>query len=184
MDHKRSFVRDKPGWRHCRQTKPLHEITPTTCSPCTAQASTAGLLQNRIRTSRIGSQNAQELTWHEELNSRIYLDFIDKKTFEIRQDDDKVVYKSLDEIADDLPDNSPRYVLLSYPLTLVRDHIPPIHSCSGRPLSPASFLKRSWYHIASQSLAGTACAHMYTSLSTSLRRQARHTSRLTLKLYV
>lgn len=44
--------------------------------------------------------------------------FIDKKTFEIRQDDDKVVYKSLDEIADDLPDNSPRYVLLSYPLTL------------------------------------------------------------------
>ncbi|KXJ86187.1 hypothetical protein Micbo1qcDRAFT_168796 [Microdochium bolleyi] len=44
--------------------------------------------------------------------------FIDKKTFEIRQDDDKVVYKSLDEIADDLPDNQPRYILLSYPLTL------------------------------------------------------------------
>lgn len=44
--------------------------------------------------------------------------FIDKKTHEIRQDEDKVVYKSLDEIADDLPDNSPRYILLSYPLTL------------------------------------------------------------------
>lgn len=44
---------------------------------------------------------------------------IDKKTHEIRQDDDKVVYKSLDEIAEDLPDNSPRYILLSYPLTLV-----------------------------------------------------------------
>ncbi|KAJ1333256.1 Cofilin/tropomyosin-type actin-binding protein [Microdochium nivale] len=44
--------------------------------------------------------------------------FIDKKTFEIRQDDDKVVYKSLDEIAEDLPDNAPRYILLSYPLTL------------------------------------------------------------------
>ncbi|KAI0538003.1 GMF family protein [Xylaria digitata] len=43
---------------------------------------------------------------------------IDKKTHEIKQDDDKVVYKSLDEVADDLPDNSPRYILLSYPLTL------------------------------------------------------------------
>ena len=45
---------------------------------------------------------------------------IDKKTHEIKQDEDKVVYKSLEEIADDLPDNSPRYILLSYPLTLVR----------------------------------------------------------------
>ncbi|KAI1470329.1 uncharacterized protein F4812DRAFT_456335 [Daldinia caldariorum] len=44
--------------------------------------------------------------------------YIDKKTYEIKQDDDKVVYKSLDEIADDLPDNTPRYILLSYPLTL------------------------------------------------------------------
>ncbi|KAI0431029.1 glia maturation factor beta [Xylaria sp. FL1042] len=46
----------------------------------------------------------------------IYL--IDKKTHEVKQDEDKVVYRSLEEIADDLPDNSPRYILLSYPLTL------------------------------------------------------------------
>ncbi|ORY58107.1 GMF family protein [Pseudomassariella vexata] len=46
----------------------------------------------------------------------IYL--IDKNTKEIKQDDDKTVYKSLDEISDDLPDHSPRFVLLSYPLTL------------------------------------------------------------------
>lgn len=44
--------------------------------------------------------------------------FIDKQTKEIRQDDDKVVYKTLEDIGDDLPDHSPRYVLLSYPLTL------------------------------------------------------------------
>lgn len=50
---------------------------------------------------------------------RIGTDYIDKKTHEIKQDEDKVVYKSLDEIADDLPDNTPRYILLSYPLTLV-----------------------------------------------------------------
>ncbi|KAK0665118.1 hypothetical protein QBC41DRAFT_16640 [Cercophora samala] len=44
--------------------------------------------------------------------------FIDKQTKEIRQDEDGTVYKSLDEIADDLPDHSPRFILLSYPLTL------------------------------------------------------------------
>lgn len=48
------------------------------------------------------------------------IDMIDKATKEIKQDDDKTVYKSLDEIADDLPDHSPRFVLLSYPMTLVR----------------------------------------------------------------
>lgn len=31
-----------------------------------------------------------------------------------------MVYKSLDAIADDLPDHSPRFVLLSYPMTVVR----------------------------------------------------------------
>lgn len=47
-------------------------------------------------------------------------DMIDKATKEIKQDDDKTVYKSLDEIADDLPDHSPRFILLSYPMILVR----------------------------------------------------------------
>ncbi|KAH6607605.1 glia maturation factor beta [Trichoderma cornu-damae] len=46
----------------------------------------------------------------------IYL--IDKSTHEIRQDDEKTTYTSLDEIADDLPDHAPRFILLSYPLTL------------------------------------------------------------------
>ena len=40
---------------------------------------------------------------------------IDKKTYEIKQDPDTEIYKSLEEIGDDLPDNSPRYILLSYP---------------------------------------------------------------------
>lgn len=46
-------------------------------------------------------------------------DLIDKATKEIKQDDDETVYKSLEEIGDDLPDHSPRFVLLSYPMTLV-----------------------------------------------------------------
>jgi hypothetical protein len=44
---------------------------------------------------------------------------IDKHTLEIKQDEDKTVYKSLEEIGDNLPDHSPRLVLLSYPMTLV-----------------------------------------------------------------
>ncbi|KAI1330987.1 GMF family protein [Xylariaceae sp. FL0255] len=41
---------------------------------------------------------------------------IDKKTYEIRQDD-ATVYTSLNDIEDALPENSPRYILLSYPMT-------------------------------------------------------------------
>jgi hypothetical protein len=43
---------------------------------------------------------------------------IDKSTLEIKQDPEKTTYTSLPEISDDLPDHSPRFVLLSYPLTL------------------------------------------------------------------
>lgn len=45
-------------------------------------------------------------------------DQIDKKTLEISQSDDEV-YTAMAELADELPDNSPRFVLLSYPLTMV-----------------------------------------------------------------
>lgn len=57
---------------------------------------------------------------------------IDKATKEIKQDDDKTVYKSLDEIADDLPDHSPRFILLSYPMTLVRFLSPSLY-CTRHP---------------------------------------------------
>ncbi len=52
------------------------------------------------------------------------LDMIDKHTLEIKQDEDKTVYKTLGDIGEDLPDHSPRFVLLSYPLTLVRKFSP------------------------------------------------------------
>lgn len=47
-------------------------------------------------------------------------DLIDKATLEIKQDEDKTVYKTLEDIGEDLPDHAPRFILLSYPLTLVR----------------------------------------------------------------
>jgi hypothetical protein len=46
-------------------------------------------------------------------------DQINKTTLEIAKVDDEV-YKDLAILAEDLPPNSPRYVLLSYPMTLVR----------------------------------------------------------------
>ncbi|KAG8527621.1 uncharacterized protein KY384_007774 [Bacidia gigantensis] len=42
---------------------------------------------------------------------------INKNTFEISQADDEV-YNDMPTLAEELPDHSPRYVLLSYPLTL------------------------------------------------------------------
>ncbi|KAK5115628.1 hypothetical protein LTR85_009799 [Meristemomyces frigidus] len=42
---------------------------------------------------------------------------IDKSNLEIKRVDDEV-YTNVQELADELPDNSPRFMLLSYPLTL------------------------------------------------------------------
>ena len=46
-------------------------------------------------------------------------DQIDKNTLEVAQADDEV-YSDMEALANELPDHSPRYILLSYPLTLVR----------------------------------------------------------------
>ena len=45
-------------------------------------------------------------------------DQIDKHNLEIAQADDET-YTNMQELAEELPDHSPRYILLSYPLTLV-----------------------------------------------------------------
>ena len=55
-----------------------------------------------------------------QLNTTLRSDMIDKHTHEIRQDEDQTVYTSLEEVGDDLPDHAPRFVLLSYPITMVR----------------------------------------------------------------
>jgi hypothetical protein len=45
-------------------------------------------------------------------------DIIDKETQEIRPEDGEV-YTKMEDLADELPESSPRYILLSHPLTLV-----------------------------------------------------------------
>ena len=44
---------------------------------------------------------------------------IDAKSQEVKPADDET-YSDMLELADELPDSSPRFILLSYPLTLVR----------------------------------------------------------------
>lgn len=46
-------------------------------------------------------------------------DIIDIKSKEIRAESNDT-YTKLEDIADELPDSSPRFILLSYPHTLVR----------------------------------------------------------------
>lgn len=65
--------------------------------------------KDKLRKFRLGTSRAKDP------QAVIYQ--IDKKTLEIAQSDDEV-YNNLQDIADELPDNSPRFVLLSYPLTL------------------------------------------------------------------
>ncbi|KAH7355122.1 GMF family protein [Rhexocercosporidium sp. MPI-PUGE-AT-0058] len=66
--------------------------------------------KDHLRKFRLGTSRASDP------QAVIYL--IDKQTLEIKQDEDKTVYKSLEDIGEDLPDHAPRFVLLSYPLTL------------------------------------------------------------------
>jgi hypothetical protein len=47
------------------------------------------------------------------------VDIIDAKTQEIRPEDDEI-YSKLEDLADELPESSPRFILLSYPLITVR----------------------------------------------------------------
>ncbi|KAI9879132.1 MAG: hypothetical protein M1830_009520 [Pleopsidium flavum] len=65
--------------------------------------------QDKLRKFRLGTSRAKDP------QAVIYQ--IDKQTLEIAQADDET-YTNMQELADELPDHSPRYVLLSYPLTL------------------------------------------------------------------
>ncbi|BDD62726.1 hypothetical protein MPDQ_004483 [Monascus purpureus] len=65
--------------------------------------------REKLRKFRLGTSRAKDA------QAIIYI--IDSKTQEIRPEDG-TVYSKLEDIADELPESSPRFVLLSYPLTL------------------------------------------------------------------
>ncbi|RMY74682.1 hypothetical protein D0862_14070, partial [Hortaea werneckii] len=61
--------------------------------------------KNALRKFRLGTSRAKDPQ------------AIDKSTMEIKQVDE-TIYSNMQDLSDELPDNSPRYVLLSYPLTM------------------------------------------------------------------
>ncbi|KAJ5529192.1 Glia maturation factor beta [Penicillium freii] len=64
--------------------------------------------KEKLRKFRLGTSRAKDA------QAIIYI--IDAKSQEIRPQDDKV-YSNMEELADDLPESSPRFILLSHPMT-------------------------------------------------------------------
>ncbi|KAM5480017.1 hypothetical protein McanCB56680_005163 [Microsporum canis] len=62
----------------------------------------------KLRKFRLGTSRAKDP------QAMIYM--IDAKSQEIRPFDDEV-YSNMEDLAEELPDSSPRFILLSYPLT-------------------------------------------------------------------
>ncbi|KAF1350517.1 glia maturation factor beta, partial [Lizonia empirigonia] len=65
--------------------------------------------KTKLRKFRLGTSRAKD--------PQAVIYEIDKKTLEVRPVDDKI-YSDVASVADELPDHAPRFVLLSYPLTL------------------------------------------------------------------
>jgi hypothetical protein len=65
--------------------------------------------RERLRKFRLTTSRAKEA------QAVIYI--IDKETQEIRPEDGEV-YTKMEDLADELPESAPRYILLSYPLTM------------------------------------------------------------------
>ncbi|CEL03170.1 Putative GMF family protein (AFU_orthologue; AFUA_5G11200) [Aspergillus calidoustus] len=65
--------------------------------------------REKLRKFRLGTSRAKEP------QAVIYI--IDSKSQEIRPEDGEV-YTKMEDLADELPESSPRFILLSYPLTL------------------------------------------------------------------
>ncbi|KAI5363089.1 Putative actin-depolymerizing factor domain, Glia maturation factor [Septoria linicola] len=91
--------------------------------------------KDKLRKFRLGTSRAKDP------QAVIYQ--IDKKNMEIKPEDN-TVYTNIQELADELPDNTPRYILLSYPLTLssgrlsvpyvMLNYLPPTCSAENRML--------------------------------------------------
>jgi hypothetical protein len=84
-----------------------------------SSAQTLSPKRRRRRRRRDGTRNITKYWVHftNNLPSPLKKDQIDKKSLEISRADTQV-YTNMQDLSDELPDNSPRFVLLSYPLTL------------------------------------------------------------------
>ncbi|KZZ89490.1 Glia maturation factor beta [Ascosphaera apis ARSEF 7405] len=64
--------------------------------------------KEKLRKFRLSTSRAKDP------QAKIYI--IDRDTKEVRSDD--TIYSNMEDLADDLPDSSPRFIILSHPLTL------------------------------------------------------------------
>lgn len=90
--------------------------------------------KDQLRKFRLGTSRAKDPqaricksdcpSYSEMLQADRYAsDMIDNKSQEIKAADEEI-YSNMLDLADELPDSSPRFILLSYPLTLVNDLVP------------------------------------------------------------
>ncbi|KAH0597296.1 hypothetical protein MHUMG1_04673 [Metarhizium humberi] len=95
------------------RSRPADAIHPASKASESRLYTFSGETKEHLRKFRLTTSRAKDP------QAVIYM--IDKNTHEIRQAlddyDEARVYKSLKEVAEDLPDHTPRFVLLSYPIT-------------------------------------------------------------------
>ena len=80
---------------------------------------------------------------------RLRTDQINKTTLEISQEDEEV-YTDLAALGDELPGHSPRYILLSYPMTLVRGFYQTLFRGLSVHRPRGEFLSHTFLYIISQ----------------------------------
>ncbi|EFQ92143.1 hypothetical protein PTT_10789 [Pyrenophora teres f. teres 0-1] len=86
-----------------------HSLTPPLNSSESKLYTFSDETKTKLRKFRLGTSRAND--------PQAVIYEIDKKTLEVRPVDDEV-YSDVQSLADELPDHAPRFVLLSYPLTL------------------------------------------------------------------
>ncbi|KAL2356724.1 hypothetical protein BJ546DRAFT_530901 [Cryomyces antarcticus] len=104
-----SWIRDASAWKLDIDRQPDSNLAAYTMSSESRLYTFSTETKDKLRRFRLGTSRAKDP------QAVIYQ--IDKKSLEISQADDEV-YTNLQELGDELPDHSPRFVLLSYPLTL------------------------------------------------------------------
>ncbi|KAF7670781.1 glia maturation factor beta [Alternaria burnsii] len=101
-----------PSWQvpPSSYARHIHRFANTSAQSSEARLYTfSDETKTKLRKFRLGTSRAKD--------PQAVIYEIDKKTLEVRQADDDV-YSDVQSLADELPDHAPRFVLLSYPLTL------------------------------------------------------------------
>ncbi|GLA24027.1 hypothetical protein AnigIFM63326_010486 [Aspergillus niger] len=99
---------------HCPASRARSLSPPANLEPPSMQSesrlySFSPETKEKLRKFRLGTSRAKDP------QAIIYI--IDSKSQEIRPEDGEV-YSKMEDLADELPESSPRFILLSYPLTL------------------------------------------------------------------